>query len=262
LATSRNGIANDTTASTRLIEAGASVNQLDVDERLALEELLETGIAYPSLTIEPGTHFLAQNGKVAVADERLTVTMSMGAAPPPSSATVSDDDGQPCRLICNLDSAQDYLTWKVTIWAAPHWTYVAADGHAFTIYGPTTDIQSLAAVLWEDGKWSLETQNGLGAPCDFRVFIELLSEKSGGSGLDTFTQYGGNSPAVFNPANGCVLEFHAQENPADHPRPEVLYRLGVLLATNADAQRIFPDLPVATGAERDIAQAIRAGTVQ
>ncbi|HEY7094400.1 MAG TPA: hypothetical protein VH393_14540 [Ktedonobacterales bacterium] len=102
----------------------------------------------------------------------------------------------------------------------------------------------------------------MGAPCDFRVFIELLTERSAGAGLDTFTQYGGNSPVVANPANGCVLEFHAQENPGDHPRPEALYRLGVLLATNADAQRIFPDLPVATGAERDIAQAIRMGEVQ
>jgi hypothetical protein len=260
LATSRNGLTNDRGAPIRLIDAGASVKQLEPGAFTELQTVLATGIAYPPLTIEPGTHYRAQNGQVAVASERLTVTMSMGAAP--SSVPLADDDGQPCLEICNRDSDQDYLNWKVTIWAAPHWTYVAADGHAFTIYGPTTDIQSLASVLWEDGKWSLDTQNGLGAPCDFRVFIELLSEKSGGAGLDTFTQYGGNSPAVFNPANGCVLEFHAQENPADHPRPEVLYRLGVLLATNADAQRIFPDLPVATGAERDIAQAIRAGTVQ
>ncbi len=72
----------------------------------------------------------------------------------------------------------------------------------------------------------------------------------------------GTVPVVANPANGCVFEFHAQENPGDHLQPEVLYRLGVLLAANADAQRIFPDLPVATAAERDIAQAIRTGTVQ
>ncbi|HEX3270434.1 MAG TPA: hypothetical protein VHR15_07275 [Ktedonobacterales bacterium] len=262
LATSRNGIANDLDASTRLIDAGASVKQLDLGARHELQTLLETGVAYPPLTIEPGTHYLDQSGKVAVADERLTVTMSMGAATPPSNAAIVDDDMQQCREICNLDSAQDYLTWKVTIWAAPHWTYVSADGDTFTAYGAPAQDQGVASVLWQGGKWVLDTQNGLGAPCDFRVFIELLSEKSGSAGLDTFTQYGGNSPVVANPANGCVLEFHAQENPGDHPRPEVLYRLGVLLATNADAQRIFPDLPVASATERDIAQAIRTGAVQ
>jgi hypothetical protein len=199
---------------------------------------------------------------VAVAREQLTVTMSMGAAPPPSSVPLSDDDGQPCGEFCNLDSAQDYLAWNLTIWAAPHWTYVAADGRAFTIHGPTTDTQSIASVLWQDNKWTLDTQNGLGSPCDSRAFIGWLSVQTRGVDLYDFTQYGGNSPVVANPANGCVFEFHAQENPGDHLQPEVLYHLGVLLAANAGAQRIFPDLPVASAAERDIAQAIRAGTVQ
>ncbi len=106
LATSRNGLTNDTGASMRLIDAGASVKRLDPDGQRELQMLLETGIAYPPLTIEPGTHYLDPDGRVAVASERLTVTMSMGAAPPPSSVPLSDDDGQPCGEICNLDSAR------------------------------------------------------------------------------------------------------------------------------------------------------------
>jgi hypothetical protein len=108
----------------------------------------------------------------------------------------------------------------------------------------------------------MDTQNGLGSPCDFRISTQLLSAQMAAAGLDTFTQYGGNSPVVANPANGCVFAFHAQENPGDHPQPDVLYRLGVVLAANADAQRIFPDLPVASPAERDIAQALRTSGVQ
>jgi hypothetical protein len=261
LATSRNGVTNDTGAAIRLIDAGASVTQLDDGALRELEKLLETGIAYPSLTIEPGTHFLDPDGQVAVARERLTVTMSMGATLP-SATRSADDDGQPCRVFCNLDSDQDYLTWKLTIWAAPRWTYVSANDATFTAYGPTTDIQSQASVLWEDGRWVLDTQNGLGSPCDFRISTQLLSAQMAAAGLDTFTQYGGNSPVVANPANGCVFAFHAQENPGDHPRPDVLYRLGVVLAANADAQRVFPDLPVASAAERDIAQALRTSGVQ
>jgi len=262
LATSRDAAAPNTTSPTRLIDAGASVKRLDGGARRELEELLETGVAYHPLMIEPGTHYLDQNGQVAIARERLTVTMSMGAVAPPSGTLSADDDGQPCGEICNLDSAQDYLTWQLTIWAAPRWTYVAANGGAFTAYGAPADTQDVASVLWEDGRWTLNTQDGLGVPCDFRAFIELLSGQTADAGLDTFTQYGGNSPAVFNPANGCVFEFHAQEKPGDQPRPEVLYRLGVLLAANADAQRIFPDLPIASAIERDIAQAIRTGEVQ
>jgi hypothetical protein len=263
LATSRNPHETNSIVATRLIDAGASVKRLDPGARRELQSLLETGLSYPSLTIEPGTHYLAPNGQVAVARERLTVTMSMGAIAPPGGA-ISDDDGQPCGEICNMDGDQDYLTWKLLFWATPRWSYVSAGGATFTAYGDGTPAENpdLASVLWRNGKWILDTQNGLGAPCDFRAFIELLSEQTAGSGLDTFSQYGGNTPLVFNPANGCVFELYAQEHPSDHPRPEVLYRLGVLLATNADAQRVFPNLPVASAAERDIAQAIRTGAVQ
>jgi hypothetical protein len=262
LATSRNGIANDVDAPMRLIDAGASVKRLDPGARAELQKLLETGIAYPPLTIGLGTHYLDRDGRVAVARERLTVTMSMGAVAPPADTLSIDDDGQPCREICNLDIAQDFLAWRLTVWAAPRWAYVRANGDTFTAYGAPADTQDIAAIFWQDNMWTFGTQTGLGAPCDFRVLFERLSGQTRGTDLYDFIQYGGNSPVVVNPTNGCVFAFHAQETPGDHLQPEVLYRLGVLLAANADAQRIFPDLPVATVAERDIAQAIRAGAVQ
>jgi hypothetical protein len=263
LATSRNGLVNDTGASTRLIDAGASVKRLDPGARRELQTLLETGIAYPSLTIEPGTHYLDPKGLVAVARERLTVTMSMGATAP-TGRVVSDDDGQPCGEVCNLDGVQDHLAWKLVIWAAPRWSYVSTSGNAFTAYGDGAPAENpdIASVFWRDGKWTLDTQNGLGVTCGFHILTVLTSRRAAGTDLQDFAQYGGNNSTLFNPTNGCVFEFHAQEDSRDAPRPEVLYRLGVLLATNADAQRIFPDLPVASAAERDIAQAIRAGTVQ
>ena len=49
-------------ASMRLIDAGASVKRLDPDRQRELQMLLETGIAYPPLTIEPGTHYLDPDG--------------------------------------------------------------------------------------------------------------------------------------------------------------------------------------------------------
>ena len=179
LAASRNGVTNDTGASMRLIDAGASFKRLDPGARDELQKLLETGIAYPSLTIEPGTHYLDPDGQVAVARERLTVTMSMGAMAPATGVAVSDDDGQPCGEICNLDGVQDYLTWKLVIWAAPRWTYVSASGATFTAYGDGAPAENpdIASVLWRDGKWTLDTQNGLGVPCDFHI-LTVLTLKS------------------------------------------------------------------------------------
>ena len=109
------------------------------------------------------------DGKVAVAathrrsrvNGRRTATFQRGDL---------DDEMQPCGEICNLDSAQDYLTWKLTIWAAPHWTYVTASGDTFISYGAPAESK-IRLILWKNGKWTLDTQNGLGAPCDFRVFI-------------------------------------------------------------------------------------------
>ena len=63
-------------------------------------------------------------------------------------------------------------------------------------------------------------------------------------------------------ANGCVIEYSSVGGPDDQPKAQVLYRFGATLAVNADAQRLFPDLPVANAAERAIAQTIRAGAVQ
>jgi hypothetical protein len=262
-ATSKNPPPSNIGGSIRLVDAGASVKRLDPGMRNELRELLETGITYPTLTIEPGMHYLDQGGQVAVARARLTTTMAMGAVAPPSSMAVFDDDGQQCGEICNLDDDQDYLNWKLSVWTAPRWTYISASGGAFTAHGAPGMGQDIASVLWQHGQWTLNTQHGLGAPCDLRVFIELFTQRTIDAGLDSFTQYGDNSPVVANPANGCVVELHAEENPGAHLRPDVLYRLGVVLAANADARRIFPGLPVASAAEQAIAQAIHTegGTI-
>ena len=172
-----------------------------------LQKLLETGIAYPSLTLEPGTHYLDPDGRVAVARERLTVTMSMGAVAPAIGVAVSDDDGQPCGEVCNLDGVQDYLAWKLVIWAAPRWTYVSTSGASFTAYGDGSPAENpdIASVLWRDGKWTLDTQNGLGVPCSFHILTVLTSRRTAGTDLNDFAQYGANNSTLFNPSQRLRL---------------------------------------------------------
>ncbi len=43
----------------------ATVETMDSRERVKLQTLLENGSSYPAITIEPGMHYLDQNGNVA-----------------------------------------------------------------------------------------------------------------------------------------------------------------------------------------------------
>jgi hypothetical protein len=66
----------------RALDMNATVETMDSRERVKLQALLENGASYPATTIEPGMHYLDQNGNIAVARERMTVRMSVGAVQP------------------------------------------------------------------------------------------------------------------------------------------------------------------------------------
>src|SRR5262249_39190710 len=140
------------------------------------------------------------------------------------------------------------------------WTYAQAGAPALTATEQIGRGNDTTHVRWLNGEWALDPDAGLiGNPC-FDTPGELASLTAQAIfpfQLDAYEQYSG-----ANPADGCLYIYSARDNPGDntsaHPRAEILFRLGVFLAANDDAQRIFHDLPVASGAERAIAQAISA----
>jgi hypothetical protein len=239
----------------RALDMNATVETMDSRERAKLQALLENGSSYPPITVEPGTHYLDQNGNIAIARERMTVTMSIGAVQPASDADFNDN-GQRCGEFCSLSQQDDPTAWNLLISIEQRWMYMAASGGSFMARSPSDTAFTGAQVTWNNGGWALMSDILSGNNCFFSRQFEYFDSIATKNGLSF-------SVIIAEPtsANGCVIEY-AEASSDNQPKAQILYRLGVTLAVNADAQRLFPDLPVATIAERDIAQAIRAGTVQ
>ncbi|HEX3270433.1 MAG TPA: hypothetical protein VHR15_07270 [Ktedonobacterales bacterium] len=236
----------------RALDMNATVETMDNRERARLQALLENGASYPAITIEPGMHYLDQNGNSAIARERMTVTMSIGAVQP-ASDTDFNDNGQRCGEFCSLSQQDDPTAWNLLISIEQRWMYVAASGGSFMARSPADTAFTGAQVTWNNGEWALISDILSGSNCFFSRQFEYFDSIASKNGLSFSVII-----AQPIPANGCVIEY-SEASSSNQPKAQILYRLGVTLAVNADAHRLFPDLPVANAAERAIAQTIRAG---
>jgi hypothetical protein len=237
----------------RALDMNATVATMDNRERAKLQTLLERGASYPAITIEPGMHYLDQNGNPAIARERMVVTMSVGAVQPaPESAF--NENGQQCGEFCSVSQQDDPAAWNLMINIEQRWMYVGANGATFAVYSPSETGFTGAQVTWINGEWALTSDLTFGNACPSPGQLGRISLEATGGGF-----YDGAWYADPTSANGCVMEFQPQDSATAQSPAQVLLRLGVALAANAEAQRLFTDLPVANAAERAIAQAIRAG---
>ena len=242
----------------RAVDMNATVETMDSRERAKLRALLENGASYPAITIEPGMHYLDQNGNIAIARERMTVTMSVGAVQPTTDTTDTTDtatsvNDQRCGEFCSVSQQDDPIGWNVLINIEQRWMYVATSGGSFTARSPSATGFIGAQVTWNNREWALMSDILFGNNCWFSRQFEQFD-------VIAFKNSLFFNPSFSTPtsANGCVIEYSVGGE--DHqPEAQILYRFGVTLAANATAQHVFPDLPVANAAERAIAQAIRAG---
>jgi hypothetical protein len=239
----------------RALDMNATVATMDSRERVKLQALLENGSSYAPIIVEPGMHYLDQNANVAIARERMTVTMSVAAVQPAADSDFNDN-GQRCGEFCEVSQQDDPTAWNLLISIEQRWMYVAASGGSFMARSPSATGFIGAQVTGIHGEWALISDFLLGNNCWFSRQFEHFDTIASKNGL------------FFNPtfstptsANGCVIEYSVGGSD-NQPKAQILYRFGVTLAVNGDAQRIFPDLPVANAAERAIARSIRLGTVQ
>jgi hypothetical protein len=200
--------------------------------------------------------YLDQSGSVATARERMTATMAVGAVPP-ANDDVRDDDGQLCGEFCALNQQDDPTAWSLLINMKLRWTYTSAGSSAFTALdvgdGNVTPVQ----VAWNNNVWALKSKDDL---LDKNCMFWRQLERFYGIALENGLDFNATFSSAAS-ANGCVTEYAATGS--NNPRKaQILYRLGVTLAVNAEAQRIFPELPLANADERAIAQSIRAGAIQ
>lgn len=244
------------------LNMGATVLAMDSHVRAKLQTLLEHGSSYPTVSIQPGTHYRDQHGNAAIAQEPMTVAMSVGVAPPGVDYLINDD-GQTCGEFCAPSEQNNPLAWTLLLSTKLRWTYSQAGAEAFTSTEHIGRGNDTTQVRWTGGEWALEASLGLiGNPCfDTPGELALLTAQAiFPFQLDSAEQYSG-----ANPADGCLYIFSTQDSPGDnssaHSHAEVLFRFGVFLAANDAAQRVFHDLPAASDDERAIAQMIRASAV-
>ena len=237
----------------RALDMNATLSTMDSHERAKLQALLENGAPYPPITVEPAMHYLDRNGNIAIARERMTVTMSVGAAQP-APDTDFNVTTQQCGEFCSVSQQDDPAAWNLMINIEQRWTYMTANGTTFAVHSPSETGFTGAQVTWTNGEWALTSDLTFGNACPSPVQLERIAIEATDGGFNDGVWY-----ADPTSANGCVIEFQPQDSSSAQSPAQVLLRLSVALAVNADAQRLFPDLPAANAAERAIAQAIRAG---
>ncbi len=239
----------------RTLDMNATVSMMDLAERSKLWVLLTNGVSFPPILVKPGMRYLDQLGNVTVAREQMTATMAVGAVPQ-ANDDVRNDDGQPCGDFCASSQQDDPAAWSLLVNMKQRWTYVPPGGGSSTALQTGDGTVTPAQVTWSNNEWTLSSKEYLlDSSCMFWRQVERFYGIALENGLDFNATY---SDAA---ANGCVTEYAATDS--DNPRKaQILYRLGVTLAVNAEAQRIFPELLLANADERAIAQSIRAGAVQ
>ena len=94
------------------LDMGATVLAMDSHVRAKLQTLLEHGSSYPTVSIQPGTHYRDQHGNAAIAQEPMTVAMSVGVAPPGVDYLINDD-GQTCGEFCAPSEQNNPLAWTL-----------------------------------------------------------------------------------------------------------------------------------------------------
>jgi hypothetical protein len=138
----------------RALDMNATLSTMESDARSKLQTLLQNGSSYPAISIEPGMHYLDQNGIVAVARELMSVIMTAEARRP-ASDTAFDDEGHTCGEFCAPTRQWNPVGWILLVRTGLRWQYTAASGATFTARSTDEPNVANAYVTYSNGSWSL-----------------------------------------------------------------------------------------------------------
>lgn len=254
----------------RFIDLGARFSLLPRDAQDALVAAVNAELTQPStpVTLSPGDHYLRDDGALAVADTTLQATFIPTLLPP---APEVPSDSSSCISFCDISGAElgGNATWNIMVSMVGSWHIATPKGQVLTESAPMTmsdplyegfsgSMQITISLLWT-GRWQVSLQNGFGGvwspTCEAATTMASVNlEHAQISILGMNTQNG------RTPEQGCVVEITPNDADANSPI-DLLYRVGVLLATNDRAHRTFPSLPSASSAERIAAQRLLTQTL-
>lgn len=258
----------------RIIDLGARFSRLPRDSHDALVALITAQLQPPSTsaTLQPGDHYLRDDGKVAVAQTTLRATYIPTVLTPAESIP---SDSQSCVSFCDISgiNPQGSGAWSIMVAVLGSWRISTPDGTVIVNHSamyPSSPLYEnqqpslnvMMNMLWM-GAWQVSQTDAYGnqgmSMCqvaDQLVSIATSTAQNSGMGM-SFGQWAGKTPE-----QGCVVEVTPGDasNPSGPPSGHsalVLYHYGVLLAANDIARKLMPTLPIASANELAQAQQIR-----
>lgn len=253
----------------RFVDLGARFDQLPRDAQDALVAAVNAQINLTSrpLILQPGDHYLRDDGSLAVVRTPLQATFIPTLLTPANPVA---SDGESCVSFCDM-SGIGYSTggaWDIMVSVLGSWRIATLSGQVVADHAPvfsndpiynnlSPSIHMLMSVLWT-GNWQMSMQNQFGfggSPvCD-------LAQQASGAAFNAglLNNLGIDMRAGKTAEQGCALEVTLND-PSNSTPIFVYYRLGVLLAVNDVAHRALQMLPVASANERAQFQQIFASS--
>lgn len=260
----------------RVLDIQATVDHLQADQASALatitQSLLDAAAsAVGQDTITRGDHFLAADGhSTLVAGAPLTAqarfSLSNNVTVDPAHVVAH------CALLCSSDDLFAYSgpeTWTVYAPVELSWRYEGTDGRVVLDNGPATAPDARESVVvavvarWEQNQWIVQLAPvgpGVHDPVICAVGGQVLDVlRVSPDQTDVSRQFQWSYEAS-TPGIGCLFAGARSTvaTPGGPPPPTalLLYRCGVLLAVNVEAQHVFPHLPHPSSHELALARAV------
>jgi hypothetical protein len=251
----------------RLLDLQATVDQLP---RAFVDRLVGTTQGYldalasalPSGALAVGDHYLGHTGQVTQAASALRIEAQFHL-----DSSVTEYNGVSCVTVC---SATGFLgpssanQWAILAPVDLTWRYATPAGQVVTVDGPALPPGAvpydviLLYIGWHDGAWQTPTAVWSASETDPVICPTGAHLLSVTQDLIAAPQY--QWPIAASTAElGCLFAGSDTDpttgNPTG-PMALVLYRAGALISVNAQAQRLFPTLPVASAHERALGLAV------
>lgn len=260
----------------RVIDLGARLDRMPQADADSLVDAVRAQLALPvtPVTIQPGDHYLRDDGSVAVAATPLRITLQSELILPDRS--FPSDDAR-CQSFCDMltnypQGSETGGLWSLTVAQQGTWRGVTADGQVIASHAPlwpsaapydtlSPDASQLSTafdVQW-DGSWHILSQGDFSfgnlSPSVGQVAIQMtttLLNASPGVPTGNMKIYQGRG---LDAGQGWVISL-TPNNPAATSPLYLYYHFGVLLAANDAAHKAFPTIPVASANERALARSI------
>jgi hypothetical protein len=258
--------------STRVLDLGATIERLPAEQIEALaratQEQLTATAATLHGTLQPGDHFRTASGKVAIATEpmiaepRFTLT--------PDTAIAHPEPDAHCARLCSaadLFSVSGPDTWMLAAPVDLTWRYTTAAGRLVLDNGQSgagatrSSTDASVEVVWNQGEWQVRLAPLkaperdpviCGAAGHYLDVLQASVETSPNLNFQWAWPYTASTSDL-----GCLIAgsntFDDNGTPNGHISM-VFYHNGVMLAANAEAHLLFPQIPLASEHEHVLIQ--------